>query len=168
MNRGIEHVRAGQWPEAQSLATVTLDFDARFRRRMLLTTDTGQEILLDLPKPVAMGGGDGLRLSDGGWLRVEAAPETLVEVRAGSSHALLKLAWHLGNRHLPAEILQDTILIRPDHVIEAMLEGLGASLRRVERPFQPEGGAYGDPATPGGHHHHRGHDHHHDPDHDHG
>ena len=159
MGRAVEHAPAGQWPETEATATVTLDFDSRYRRRVLLTTDSGREILLDLAKPVAMAAGDGLRLEDGGWLRIAAAPEALIEVRAATPHGLLKLAWHLGNRHLPAEIRADAILIRPDHVIETMLEGLGATLRRVEQPFQPEGGAYGDPATPGGHHHHHDHDH---------
>jgi urease accessory protein len=175
MTRAVEHARAGHWPAEEAKAAVTLDFDARFRRRMMLTTDTGEEVLLDLAKPVAMAGGDGLKLDDGGWLKVEAAPEELIEVRASSPHALLRLAWHLGNRHLPAEIRADTILIRPDHVIEDMLKGLGADIARVTRPFQPEGGAYGDPATPGGHHHHghdhdhdHGHSHSHDHDHDHG
>lgn len=163
MTRAVEHVRAGHWPVQEAQAVVTLDFDARFRRRMMLTTDGGDEVLLDLAKPVAMAGGDGLRLAGGGWLRIEAAPEALIEVRAETPHALLRLAWHLGNRHLPAEIREDAILIRPDHVIEEMLTGLGAGLARVVRPFQPEGGAYGDPATPGGHHHH-GHSH----DHGHG
>lgn len=167
MTRAIEHARAGRWPEAEARAVVTLDFDARFRRRMMLTTDGGDEILLDLAKPVAMAGGDGLRLDGGGWLKIEAAPEALIEVRAASPHALLRLAWHLGNRHLPAEVQPDAILIRPDHVIEDMLTGLGADLARVTQPFQPEGGAYGDPATPGGHHHH-GHDHDHSHDHAHG
>lgn len=169
MTRAVEHARAGHWPEQEAQAVVTLDFDARFRRRMMLTTDGGDEVLLDLAKPVAMAGGDGLRLDGGGWLRIEAAPEALIEVRAETPHALLRLAWHLGNRHLPAEIREEAILIRPDHVIEEMLTGLGAGLARVTRPFQPEGGAYGDPATPGGHHHHdHGHDHDHDHDHGHG
>lgn len=168
MTRAIEHARAGHWPEAEAKAVVTLDFDARFRRRMMLTTDGGAQVLLDLAKPVAMAGGDGLRLDDGGWLRIEAAPEDLIEVRAGSIHGLLKLAWHLGNRHLPAEVRADAILIRPDHVIESMLEGLGATLARVNQPFQPEGGAYGDPASQGGHHHHHDHDHDHGHSHDHG
>jgi urease accessory protein len=168
MTRAIEHARAGQWPLDQASAAVTLDFDARFRRRMMLTTDAGAEVLLDLAKPVAMAHGDGLKLDTGGWLKIEAAPEDLVEVRADTPHQLLRLAWHLGNRHLPAEVRADSILIRPDHVIEEMLRGLGAALAYTTQPFQPEGGAYGDPATPGGHHHHHGHHHPHDHDHGHG
>lgn len=159
MIRAIEHAAAGRWPAGEAADAVTLDYDARFRRRMVLHCDSGREVLLDLAKAVAMADGDGLRLEDGGWLMVRAKPEPLVEIRAADAHALVRLAWHLGNRHLETEIADGVLRIRPDHVIEAMLEGLGASLSRVERAFQPEGGAYGDHA---GHHHgheHGGHEH---------
>lgn len=175
MRRAIEHVPAGHWPAAEAADAVTLDYDARFRRRMVLHCDSGREVLLDLPKAIAMAEGDGLRLEEGGWLSVKAKPEPLVEVRATDPYALVRLGWHLGNRHLPTEIADGVLRIRPDHVIEAMLEGLGATLTRVTRAFQPEGGAYGGHAGPhhahesahGGkiHHHHHGsdggHDHRH-------
>lgn len=148
MRRAVEHAASGHWPAESATDGVTLDYDARYRRRIALSTDAGAEVLLDLPKAVAMAEGDGLRLEEGEWLRVTAAPEALVEVRAADAHALMRLAWHLGNRHLPAEIAEGVIRIRPDHVIEAMLQGLGATLTRVSRPFQPEGGAYDE-------HHHR-------------
>jgi urease accessory protein len=115
-----------------------------------LTTDQGEEVLLDLPKAVAMADGDGLRLEDGRWLKVLAAAEPIVEVRHRESGQLTRLAWHLGNRHLPTQIGDAVLRIRPDHVIEAMLEGFGASLVTVRAPFQPEGGAYSSHA---GHHH---------------
>lgn len=172
MKRAIEHVAAGRWPTGEAADAVTLDYDARFRRRMVLHCDSGREVLLDLAKAVAMADGDGLRLEGGGWLSVRAKPEPLVEIRAADAHALARLAWHLGNRHLATEIADGVLRIRPDHVIEAMLEGLGATLSRVERAFQPEGGAYGDS---GGHHHHQhahgghgGRIHHHGADHHHG
>jgi urease accessory protein len=115
--------------------------------------------------------GDGLLLATGGYVRVTAAPEPLVEVTAASPDHLLRLAWHLGNRHLPAEIGEGRILIRHDHVIIRMLEGLGATLRAVDAPFNPEGGAYGEhnraPDHPHGHHHHEGDHHHGDGDHHH-
>jgi urease accessory protein len=173
MRRAIGHAAAGDWPVGEAAETVTLDFDARFRRRMVLHCDGGRTVLLDLPKAVPMAEGDGLWLEEGGWIAVRAKPEPLVEIRAGDGHALLRLAWHLGNRHLPTEIDNGVLRIRPDHVIEAMLEGLGATLTRVERAFQPEGGAYGGHAGHGHshdhghdaghggriHHHHHGHDH---------
>ncbi len=123
--------------------TVTLDFDSRHRRRILLATDTGIGFLLDLPKAIAMAAGDGLRLDDGRWVQVRAAPEHLTEVRHEDVHQLMRLAWHLGNRHLPTEIRGDALFIRPDHVVEDMLRGHGATLTRMDAPFQPEDGVYG-------------------------
>jgi len=117
---------------------------------MRLTTDEDEEFLLDLPKAVAMAHGDGLQLDDGRWIRVEAATELLVEVSHRDTRQLMRLAWHLGNRHLPTEIRVPVLRIRPDHVIEGMLRGFGAALTHLHAPFQPEGGAYGD----GGAHHH--------------
>jgi urease accessory protein len=152
------HHRAGHWPEEKAVGILTLDFDARHRRRIRLTTDHGEDVLLDLPKAVAMANGDGLQLDDGSWLRIQAAAEPIVEVRHKDHHQLMRLAWHLGNRHLPTEIRDDALRIRPDHVIEDMLQRFGADLIRVEVPFQPEGGAYGGSSHDhhhgdGGHHH---------------
>ena len=144
------HRLAGHWPKERSSGALTLDFDARHRRRIRLTADQGEDVLLDLPKTVAMADGDGLQLEDGRWLEVRAAAETLVEVRHKDRHQLMRLAWHLGNRHLPTEIREGALRIRPDHVIEEMLQGFGADLVKVQVPFQPEGGAYGG----NGHHHH--------------
>ena len=152
------HRTAGHWPREQSQGTVTLDFDNRHRRRIRLTADQGQDILLDLPKAVAMAHGDGLQLEDGRWLEVRAAAETIVEVRHKDPHQLVRLAWHLGNRHLPTEIRDQVLRIRPDHVIEDILHGFGAGLVKMQAPFQPEGGAYGGHGHAhedgdGGHHH---------------
>src|SRR5262245_8020713 len=142
------HRTAGHWPKEEAVGTLTLDFDGRHRRRIRLTADHGEDVLLDLPETVAMADGDGLRLDDGRWLKVIAAPEDLVEVRHEDRFQLIRLAWHLGNRHLPTEIRGEVLLIRPDHVIEDMLRGFGADLQKVLAAFQPEGGAYGH-----GHHH---------------
>ena len=143
------HRTAGHWPKETAAGTLTLDFDGRHRRRIRLTADQGEDVLLDLPKAVAMVDGDGLQLEDGRWLRVQAAAEQIVEVRHEDPDQLVRLAWHLGNRHLPTEIRHQVLCIRPDHVIEDMLRGFGAHLVTVQAPFQPEGGAYGSP----GHHH---------------
>jgi urease accessory protein len=133
---------AGLWPKEQAAGTLTLDFDARHRRRIRLTTDQGEDVLLDLPKAVAMADGDGLLLEDGKWLKVQAAAEPTVEVRHNDPGQLMRLAWHLGNRHLPTEVRATVLRIRPDHVIEHMLQGFGAVLVKMRVPFQPEGGAY--------------------------
>lgn len=164
MRKASIHRPAGQWPENQATGTVTLDFDARHRRRIRLTADHGEDVLLDLAKTVAMADGDGLQLDDGRWFRITAAAESLVEVRHADRHQLMRLAWHLGNRHLPTEIREDALRIRPDHVIEEMLHGFGAALDKVQAAFQPEGGAYGATHNHGHHQHddHHTHDHHHD------
>ncbi|MEJ8573944.1 urease accessory protein UreE [Microbaculum marinum] len=151
----------------QAVDMVVLDHDSRFRRRIALTGEKGTAFLLDLPEAVALGDGDGLELEDGRVVLVRAADEDLIEVTASDARHLMRLAWHIGNRHLPAAIEANRILIRPDHVIAEMLEGLGGTVRPIRAPFVPEGGAY---ATSHRHEHadhHHGHgDHHHGGHHD--
>lgn len=163
--------RAGTWPEAEARDAVLVDFDDRYRRRKLYTGEGGLAFLLDLPEATVLRDGDGLALATGGYVRVKAAPEPLVEITAASREHLARLAWHLGNRHLPTQIEGDRLLIRDDHVIVQMLDGLGATLRKVNAPFDPEGGAYGehnhDPGHRHRHHHHDHGDHHHHHDHEH-
>jgi urease accessory protein len=144
--------RAGHWPRERARGTVTLAYDDRHRRRLRLESDAGEAFLLDLPRAGVLEEGDGVALSDGSWLVVQAAPEALLEVTASSPELLTRLAWHVGNRHLPAQLEGGRILIRDDHVIAAMLEGLGARLRRIDQPFTPEPGAYA--AAPPHHHDH--------------
>lgn len=133
---------AGHWEAARQAGTVTLAFDDRHRRRVRLTDDAGQDFLLDLPRAVALDDGDGLELDGGGVLRVVAAPEELCEVRCAGLEHFGRIAWHLGNRHLPVEVAGDVLRLRRDHVIEDMLLGLGAEVTPVRAPFRPEGGAY--------------------------
>lgn len=128
--------------------TITLDETARHRRRMRMTSDRGLTFLLDLPEARLLRHGEGLVLSDGRVVEVRAAPEALYRVRAENQRHLLQLAWHLGNRHCPAQIDGETLLIRRDHTLRTMLEGLGAAVDEIEAPFDPEGGAYD-----AGHHH---------------
>ena len=144
------HRSAGDWPNDRAAAAVTLDFEARHRRRICLTLDDGEVILLNLPKAVAMSDGDGLQLGDGRWVRVQASKERLVEIRHADLAQLVRVGWHLGNRHLPTDICGPLLRIRPDHVIEDMLRGMGAQLRTVDAPFQPEGGAYAGHSHPHG------------------
>ena len=168
-----------RWSESPA-DTVVLDFDDRHRRRMAMTGTRGLEFLLDLENAVALRGGDTLVLEDGRLVEVVAAPEPLVEIRGSDPQHLVRVAWHLGNRHLPTQITGRGLRIRRDHVIEAMVKGLGARLIEIEAPFDPEGGAYAgdghahaaasethDHAAHGhsSHdhaNHHHGHDHHHD------
>jgi urease accessory protein len=130
-----------RWTDAPA-DTVVLGFDDRHRRRMAMTGTRGLEFLLDLENAVVLRGGDALVLDDGRLVEVVAAPEPLVEIRGSDPHHLVRVAWHLGNRHLPTQIMAKGLRIRRDHVIEAMVKGLGARVIGIEAPFDPEGGAY--------------------------
>ena len=139
--RVIEVLPPGGW-NGPAADHVTLDHQDRHRRRIVLAADHGTPFLIDFPQSRVLQGGCALRLEDGRLITVIARPEPLLEVRAQDSRALLRLAWHIGNRHLTAQVEADRILIRRDPVIAAMLLGLGATLADIEAPFDPEGGAY--------------------------
>ncbi len=141
MKRALRIEPPGNWPRETACASVTLDYDARHRRRLRLATDEGELFLLDLPRAVPMSHGDGLALDDGSWIEVRARIEALLEVTA-PPQLLSRVAWHIGNRHIPAAIERDRILIREDHVIADMLRRLGAEVRQVSERFLPEAGAY--------------------------
>jgi urease accessory protein len=130
---------------------VVLDYRERFLRRKRLDTAGGAVLLVDLPETVSLDDGDAFVLEDGRLVVVRAAVEPLVEITA-APETLARLAWHIGNRHTPAEIGAGRILVQRDHVIEDMLARLGAEIRRIEAPFRPEGGAYGHGRTHGHHH----------------
>jgi urease accessory protein len=151
-----------RWSEAPA-DTVVLEFDDRHRRRMTMTGTRGLAFLLDLEKAVALRGGDALVLEDGRLIEVVAAPEPLAEVRCNDPEHLVRVAWHLGNRHLQTQIMAKSLRIRRDHVIEAMVRGLGARVIEIEAPFDPEGGAYAESshvhAREGGSSQHAAHDH---------
>jgi urease accessory protein len=149
MLRALSHAHAS---DAEPFGTVVLDCSDRHLRRKLITTSEGDKVMVDLPEPVLFADGDVLVLEDGRTIEIIAAKEKLYEVRAGADVPLRHLAWHLGNRHLAAQIDEDRILIHRDHVIRAMLEGLGANVTEVIERFQPLHGAY--------HSHGHGHDHH--------
>ena len=166
MLRADKVIPAGHWSGAPA-DTVVLDFDQRYRRRVAMTGVGGLEFLLDLAEAAMLRGGDGLRLEDGRVVEVVAEPEPLGEIRAADPAALVRIAWHLGNRHLPTEILPKALRIRRDPVIEAMVEGLGARVIALDAPFNPEGGAYvnAEGGAPGhDHRHDHGHGHPHDHD----
>jgi urease accessory protein len=149
-------------PSGTPLDRVVLDHDERHRRRLRLTGERGLAFLLDLPAAVRLRHGQGLALEGGGWIAVVARPEPLLEIRASQPLDLLRLAWHLGNRHLPVQVEAGRLLIRPDHVIAEMVRGLGGDVRETHEPFDPEGGAYEGGQAQGHAHGHRDHDHHHD------
>ena len=118
-----------------AIDTITLDETARHRRRVKMRSDSGIEFLLNLPQARLLRHGDGLLLDDGRIVEVCAAPEKLYKVQARDAQHLLRLTWHMGNRHLPTQILEDGILIRRDHVIKQMLEKLGGVVVEIESSF---------------------------------
>jgi urease accessory protein len=149
MRRAIAVRSRGNWPEHTTLGTVTLAYLDRHRRRIRLVADSGETFLLDLARAHHLVDGDGLELDSGGYLRVRAAVEPLLEIEAADRADLLRIAWHLGNRHLALQVAGDRLRIRADHVIADMVIGLGGRINRLEDAFDPEVGAYAGTA----HHH---------------
>jgi urease accessory protein len=142
MRRAIAAHKGGHWPEEAAIDRVTLAFVDRHRRRLRLVADSGNPFLLDLPRVQHLADGDGLELDDGGYVRVCSAPEPVLEIEAEGPTGLLRLAWHLGNRHLPVQALEGRLRVRDDHVIGQMIERLGGRVTRFNAPFDPETGAY--------------------------
>jgi urease accessory protein len=132
----------GTWDAARAVDCVLIDFDRRHRRRIVLPTEAGASVLIDLPQAARLRDGDGLLLQDGGIVRVVARPEPLLDIHAHDAAALVRIAWHLGNRHLPVQLLGAHIRIRRDHVIADMVRTLGGHVAEIEAPFDPEAGAY--------------------------
>ena len=158
---------AGDWSGAAERCT--LAYDARLLRRRRLTTDAGRAFVVDLPQTRSLDAGDALELSDGTLVEVHAADEALIAVTGAD---LVRIAWHVGNRHAPCQVGTDRLLVQDERVMAAMLRQLGATLHAVREPFRPEGGAYGHGRTQGhhhgeGHHGHDGHGHDHGHRHDH-
>jgi urease accessory protein len=148
---------AKEWDPAIAVDSVLIDYDRRHRRRIVLRTQAENEVLLDCPQAVRLRNGDGLLLPDGGIVLVCARPEPLLEIHAHDADELVRIAWHLGNRHLAVQLLGGRIRIRADHVIKAMIEGLGGHAKAIDAAFDPEAGAY----AAAGHHHHGDDDEHH-------
>ena len=159
----------GAW-QATAADTIVLDYEGRHRRRVTMTATRGTEFLLDLPEAVVLRGGDALILEDGRLIEIVAAPEELAEVRCGDPRQLARVAYHIGNRHVQAEILDNRLRMRRDHVLEDMVRGLGAKVSHIEAPFEPDTGA-SEPVAEVKHAHHghahHGHDHHDHKAHDH-
>jgi urease accessory protein len=124
--------------------SIELPHDGRYRRRITMQSDGGLVFLLDLPEATQLQHGDGLLLEDGRIISVVAAQEPVIEITAADPQQLARLAWHIGNRHVRAEILRDRIRIMPDAVIETMARRLGGKIRSILARFEPEGGAYSD------------------------
>lgn len=139
--RAIAIQAADSW-SGEAADRVVLDYDDRHRRRIAMTGSKGTAFLLDLPVPAELRGGDALLLEDGRLVEVVAAPEALLEIRCSDARDLARIAWHIGNRHVPTQVLRDALRIRRDHVLADLARRLGAQVAEIEAPFTPEGGAY--------------------------
>src|SRR5229473_4144218 len=142
MRRATKIQAAGSFDASGAVDRVVLDADERHRRRIVLTGEHGTKFLLDLDRAVALKDGDGLVLDDGAVVTVAGRAEPLIEIEAKSPLDLVRLAWHLGNRHTQVEIVGGKLRIRRDHVLESMVAGLGGKLAPIDAPFEPEAGAH--------------------------
>ena len=158
MRRVVRVIGAGGNDSAPRIDSIIVSGDQRRVQTVLLTGVNGTPIGLMLPEPVLLRMGDALELDDGTLIDVVVEPEALIEVRGNDLTHLARLAWHLGDRHVPVQILNNRLRMRRDAALEAMLDELGARLTAIDAPFDPEGGAYAAPAV----HTHREHGHHHD------
>jgi len=167
MPRATRVVPAAERQGSAVFDTLILPYEQRQAHKGFVFGVKGTCVELDLAEPVRLRTDDALLLDDGAMVEVVAEPEPLIEARAADLAALARLAWHLGDRHVPVQVLDRRLWFKRDPAIEALLEGLGAKLVAIDAPFEPEGGAYAVTAEHQHHrdHHHHGHDHH---DHQHG
>jgi urease accessory protein len=156
MPRASSVIAAGHRHDRPVIDTVILDYAQRSAQKVTVTGTKGGTIEIDLHQPTRLRTDDLLVLEDGSLVEIVAAPEPLIEARASDLAALARLAWHLGDRHVPVQVLPNRIRARRDDAIESLLASLGAKLTMIDAPFEPEGGAF---ALAQGHDH--DHDHHH-------
>ena len=162
--RAIRVIAATHRHDRPVADTVILDYAQRSAPQAAVTGVKGTAFTIDLHAPARLRTDDLLELEDGRLIEVVAAPEPLVEARAADVAALARLAWHLGDRHVPIQALERRLRLRRDPAVEALLASLGAKIVTIDAPFEPEGGAY---AAAGHHPHHHDHDRHHGHDHAH-
>jgi urease accessory protein len=170
MPRATRVLRAAERQDTAVVDTLILSYAQRQAQKGFLFGIKGTCIELDFAEPVRLRTDDALVLDDGGVVEIVAEPEPLIEVRAADLAALARLAWHLGDRHVPIQVLERRLRMRQDPAVEALLESLGVKVVAIEAPFEPEGGAYAAAAGDHDHHHHdhgHAHDHHHGHDHHH-
>ena len=120
--------------------TITLTYDQRFIRRKKLVSDNNFGFLVNLSETVSLKKNDGFLLDNGSIILIKSAEEELLEI---TSNNLMKITWHIGNRHIPCQIENERLLIQVDKVIENLVIKLGGYVKKVKEEFNPEGGAYG-------------------------
>jgi urease accessory protein len=168
MPRATRVLNAAERRVQPAVDTLILPYAQRQAHKGFLFGTKGTCVELDFADAVRLRTDDALVLDDGSLVEVVAEPEPLIEVRAADLPSLARLAWHLGDRHVPVQVLERRLRLKRDPAVETLLEGLGAKVVAIDAPFEPEGGAYAQPARE---HHHHDHDHHHHDhghDHDHG
>src|SRR5215471_16962538 len=164
MPRATRVLAPNERRDQPAVDTLILSYAQRSAQKGFLFGAKGTCVELDFAEPVRLRTDDALVLDNGGLVEVVAEPEPLLEVRANDLPSLARLAWHLGDRHVPVQVFERKLRLKRDPAIEAMLASLGAKVAAIEAPFEPEGGAY-EAAASHDHHHDHDHDHHH---HDHG
>ena len=152
MNKAFKLKNFQDFKNVKVFDTITLTYDDRYRRRILMKSDHGLEFLLDLEKTTELRSGNFLELEDGRLIEIIAASEKLMKASSSDQLLITKVAWHIGNRHLSCEMNMGSVTLRFDHVIKEMLENLGLVVEIIYQPFNPEGGAYGDTRTTGHQH----------------
>lgn len=142
--RRVLHITAkGQWNPDDAAGSVTLAFEDRHKRRFKMADDGGAPFLLDLEAAVLLSDGDGLVLEGGGVILVRAAAQAVADIHCSNLEETVRIAWHIGNRHTPLQVLDGGVLrILDDRVLVHMVESLGARTERHPAPFAPEPGAY--------------------------
>ena len=156
MPRATRVLPASERRDGAVIDTLILPYAQRQAQKGFLFGVKGTCVELDFAEPVRLRTDDALVLEEGGLIEIVAEPEPLIEARAADLAGLARLAWHLGDRHVPIQVLANRIRMRRDAALEAMLAALGARLAAIEAPFDPEGGAY----THASHDHQGPHDHH--------
>ena len=152
MRRATKIIRSDAVEDSDVVGTVTLSYQERHRRRIKMHDDNGYELLLDLAEAAQIEDGDALALKDGGVIRVKAADEDVLDIHCATMAHAARIAWHIGNRHTPVQVMDDGIIrIVYDHVLEKMLAGLNTQIKRNKAAFSPERGAYSVPANPDSH-----------------
>jgi urease accessory protein len=182
MPRATRVLRAAERRDTSAVDTLILPHAQRQAQKGFLFGVKGTCVEIDFAEPVRLRTDDALVLDDGGLVEIVAEPEPLIEARAADLPALARLAWHLGDRHVPVQVLERRLRLKSDPAIETLLQSLGAKVVAIDAPFEPEGGAYDAAVGDHGHDHHHhdhghdhhdhghahGHDHGHDHTHDHG
>ena len=164
MPRATRVLHAAERRDTPAVDTLILSYAQRQAQQGFLFGVKGTCVELDFAEAVRLRTDDALVLDDGGLVEIVAEPEPLIEARAADLPALACLAWHLGDRHVPIQVLERRLRLKRDPAVETLLQSLGAKVVAIDAPFEPEGGAY---AAPMDDHHHHDHDHHHGHDHHH-